>query len=77
MVSKIEAGKIGGKRAIKNRMTDADTLLEKIRSYETLLGSKLETLTEHLGDVELELSAALLHAEEAPALPSAPVLYAV
>lgn len=60
---KLEKGTIGGKRAIKNRMVDSEKLLEKIRSYENLLGRKLETLTEHLADVELELSAALLAAE--------------
>lgn len=61
---KIEKGTIGGKRAIANRMTDSENLLSKIRSYESLLGEKLETLTDHLSDVELELSAALLKEEE-------------
>jgi len=61
---KIEKGTIGGKRAISNRMSDSENLLSKIRSYETLLGRKLETLTDQLSDVELELSAALLSAEE-------------
>lgn len=61
---KIEKGTIGGKRAIKNRMGDSENLLAKIRSYEELLGRKLEDLTDHLADCELELSAALLSAEE-------------
>lgn len=61
---KIALDKIGGKRAIKNRMTDTEKLLSKILSYEDLLGRKLETLTEQVGDCELELSAALLKAEE-------------
>jgi hypothetical protein len=61
---KIDTGKIGGKRAINNRMTDSENLLAKIRSYEALLGTKLETLHEQMGDCELELAAALLKAEE-------------
>lgn len=58
----MEKGELG-KRAIRTREELSEKLRAKIESYENLLGRKLTELTDSLGEVEVELAAALFAAE--------------
>lgn len=52
-----------GEVALKNRIEKCSKFYQKIEKYEQLLGTKLNTITSHIQELQSELSAALFMAE--------------